>query len=157
MATHVAKAGQEYTGPENSARCHVRTWYLSSQGPQGGVMGGGRAPARQDALTAAVAANPMRMYQHVNLQRTVVSGAHAQRHAHTCGSRYGDAAVGRMQEGHAQARGEGMAKRRHAASHNWHTCRSRSTVTRESATPACPVCKLLLAGGSHSGPRRLQP
>ena len=75
-------------------------------------MGGGRAPARQDALTAAVAANPMRMYQHVNLQRTVVSSAHTQRHAHTCGSRYGDAAVGRMEEGHAKARGEGMAKRR---------------------------------------------
>ena len=84
-AACTAEASQGYTGPENSARCHVRTWYLSSQGPQGGSWGGGHAPARQGALTAAIAATPARFYHSKHLQHTTISSTHAGGHAHTCG------------------------------------------------------------------------
>ena len=60
-------------------------------------MGGGRAPARQGAPTAAIAASPARYHHSRHLTRVAVSSALAGVHAHTWGWGHGDAAVGGMQ------------------------------------------------------------
>ena len=65
-------------------------------------MGGGRAPARQGAPTAAVAATTIGNDHHRYLQHIAISGTHAGGHAQACVSGYGNAAVGGGQAGHAQ-------------------------------------------------------
>ena len=65
-------------------------------------MGGGRAPARQGALTAAIAATPARFYHSRHLQHIPISGVHAGEHARTCGCGYGHAGVGVGQGGNAE-------------------------------------------------------
>ena len=56
-------------------------------------MGGGRAPARQGAPTAAIAASPARNSQYRHLTHVAVSSAHAGKHAHAWGRGWGNAAV----------------------------------------------------------------
>ena len=69
-------------------------------------MGGGRAPARQGAPTAAIAASPARNHHSGHLPRVAVSSAHAGMHAHTGGWGCGDAAVGGMQGVNAGQEGQ---------------------------------------------------
>ena len=48
-------------------------------------MGGGGAPARQGALTAAIAATPARFYHSRHLQHIPISSTHAQGSMHSHG------------------------------------------------------------------------
>ena len=153
MANGAAEAGQGCAGPENSARCHVRTWYLSSQGPQGGSWGGGHAPARQGALTAAIAATPARFYHSKHLQHTTISSTHAGGHAHTC--RWGrgmppwEVARGQLQRGQGET-GKTPRYKNPKWPYLWrpHVCDAGFDA---SSVPHGSGC---LAVRSHSDPRR---
>ena len=78
-------------------------------------MGGRRAPAHQLATTAAIAASPTGNSRPGCLAHAAVSDAHAERLAHACVCRHGNAGVGGGQGGHAQGIA-GMRAKAHVTS-----------------------------------------
>ena len=92
-------------------------------------MGGGHAPARQGAPTAAIAASPARNHHSRHLRHAAVSGAHAGKHAHTWGWGWGNAAVGGKQGAHGRRGGSKRGKGERQKLHNCNTCRARSKET----------------------------
>ena len=121
--------GHGCAGTANHRRLQLGSWLASSQRSQGGVRGGGHAPARQGAPTAAIAASPARNHHSRHLRHTAVSGAYAGKHAHTWGWGWGNAAVGGKQGAHGRRGGSKRGKGERQKLHNCNTCRARSKET----------------------------